>query len=54
MLYWAAVFLIIALISAFLGFGGVAVASVDTARTLFYIFIVLFAFSFILGLMRRV
>lgn len=42
MLQWAFTFLILALIAGVLGFGGVAVLSMDIARLLFLVFIVLF------------
>lgn len=41
-LNWAAIFLIIALIAAFFGFGGIASESAYIARILFAIFVVLF------------
>lgn len=53
MLYWAAVFLVIALVAGLFGFGGVASASAGIAQFLFFLFVVLFAASLILGLMRR-
>jgi uncharacterized membrane protein YtjA (UPF0391 family) len=53
MLYWAAMFLIIALIAAFLGFAGVATAAAGIAKILFYIFLVIFLVTLIMGLGRR-
>ena len=53
MLYWAAVFFIIALVAAILGFGGVAEASMGIAKVLFFIFIILFIISLVVGLGRR-
>jgi uncharacterized membrane protein YtjA (UPF0391 family) len=47
MLYWALVFLIVALIAAVFGFGGVASVSVGAAQILFFIFIVLFGIALI-------
>ena len=52
MLRWALGFLIVALIAAFLGFGGVAGVSMDIAKILFFVFIVLFAVSLIAGAFR--
>ncbi len=49
MLRYALLFLIVALISAFLGFGGVAGTAMEGARILFFVFIVLFVVSLILG-----
>jgi len=45
MLSWAFSFLILALVAAFLGFGGLAVLSVEIARVLFFLFLVLFLLS---------
>ncbi len=42
MLTWALTFLVVALIAGALGFGGVAIVSVEIARILFFVFIVLF------------
>jgi uncharacterized membrane protein YtjA (UPF0391 family) len=52
-LRWAIAFFIIALLAAVLGFTGIAVAAAGIAKILFYIFIVLFLFSLVGGLMRR-
>jgi len=53
MLNWALVFLVIALIAAALGFGGIAATASGIAQILFYIFLVLFLVSLITGLIRR-
>ena len=53
MLSWALTFLIVALIAAFLGFGGVAGLSMDMAQLLIVLFIVLFLVSIIVGGVRR-
>lgn len=42
MLSWALSFLILALVAGFLGFGGLAIVSIEIARILFGVFIVLF------------
>lgn len=49
MLGWAVVFLIIALVAAIFGFGGIAVASAGIAKILFVIFLVLFVISLRFG-----
>ena len=49
MLSWSALFLIIALIAAALGFSGIAGTAVGIAKVLFFIFIVLFLVSLIFG-----
>jgi uncharacterized membrane protein YtjA (UPF0391 family) len=51
MLRWALAFLVLALIAAFLGFGGIAAASAGIAKTLFFLFLLIFAVTLILGLM---
>ena len=47
MLSWALTFLIIALIAAVLGFGGIAGSAAWIAQVLFGIFIILFLVSFL-------
>lgn len=49
MLGWAITFLIIALIAAVFGFGGIAVAAAGIAKILFFIFLVLFVISLLFG-----
>ncbi len=49
MLYWAAVFFVIALVAALFGFGGIAATSAGIAKILFAIFLVLFVVSLIFG-----
>lgn len=53
MLYWAAVFFIIAIIAAIFGFTGIAIAAGGISRILFFIFLVFFFASLIAHLMRR-
>ncbi len=53
LLHYAIAFLVIALIAAAIGFGGVAGVAMDGARILFWVFIVLFAISLVGGLLRR-
>jgi uncharacterized membrane protein YtjA (UPF0391 family) len=53
MLYYAAVFLVIALVAALFGFGGIAVGAVEIAKVLFFIFLVLFVVSLVAGIIRR-
>jgi uncharacterized membrane protein YtjA (UPF0391 family) len=54
MLGWALTFLVVALIAAVFGFGGIAVASAGIAKLLFFVFLVLFAVSLIASLFRSV
>jgi uncharacterized membrane protein YtjA (UPF0391 family) len=49
MLRWAILFLVVAIIAALFGFGGVAGFSVEAAKILFFVFIILFVVSLILG-----
>jgi uncharacterized membrane protein YtjA (UPF0391 family) len=52
MLSWALSFLILALIAGFLGFGGVAVISIEIARTLFGVFLFLFIVTAVVHLIQ--
>ncbi|MCH9809386.1 MAG: DUF1328 domain-containing protein [Alphaproteobacteria bacterium] len=47
MIAWAITFLVIALIAAVLGFGGIAAVSVEIAQLVFWVFIVLFVVSLV-------
>jgi len=49
MLRWALAFLIIALIAGLFGFGLVAGASIEAAKIVFFVFLVLFIVSLIAG-----
>ena len=52
MLSWVVTFLVIALIAGILGFGGIAGASVEIAKIIFFVAVVLFLISAIIGLVR--
>jgi uncharacterized membrane protein YtjA (UPF0391 family) len=52
MLSWVVTFLIIALIAGVLGFGGIAGASVEIAKIIFFVAVVLFLVSAVVGLAR--
>jgi uncharacterized membrane protein YtjA (UPF0391 family) len=52
MLSWVITFLVIALIAGILGFGGIAGASVEIAKIIFFIAVVLFLVSAVVGLAR--
>lgn len=56
MLRWALIFLVIGLVLALLGFGGVGGAFVGIAKILFFIAIAIFVIFLVLGLLsgRRV
>ena len=49
---WALTFLIIALIAGALGFGGVAIISIEMAKVIFMVAIILFLISVIIGFVR--
>ena len=53
MLRFALGFFIVALIAALFGFGGIAAGAVEIAKFLFYVFVVLFVISLLVGLIRR-
>ena len=50
---YAVAFLVIALIAAVLGFGGIAADAAGIAKLLFFVFAGLAAVSFVLGFVRR-
>lgn len=52
MLGWAVFFLVIALVAAVLGFGGIAGTAVGIAKLLFFVFLAIFIVSLIMGLAR--
>ena len=51
MLKWAAIFLVIALIAALLGFTSIAGAAAGIAKFLFFLFIAIFVIFFVLAIM---
>lgn len=53
MLRYAAIFLMIAVVAALFGFGGMAAGAAETARILFYFFLILFVASLVAGLTAR-
>jgi uncharacterized membrane protein YtjA (UPF0391 family) len=53
MLSWALIFFVVAILAAVFGFGGIASASAGIAQILFFIFLVLFVVSLIMGMARR-
>jgi uncharacterized membrane protein YtjA (UPF0391 family) len=52
MLGWVVTFLIIALVAGVLGFGGIAGASVEIAKIIFFIAVILFLVSAVVGVAR--
>jgi uncharacterized membrane protein YtjA (UPF0391 family) len=53
MLHYAVVFLVIALIAAVLGFGGIAGSAIGIAKVLFIVFLIMAVVSFLFGLLTR-
>lgn len=53
MLWWAFIFFIVAIVSAIFGFGGIAAGAMSIAKILFWIFVILFVISLIVGLVNR-
>jgi uncharacterized membrane protein YtjA (UPF0391 family) len=53
MLYWAMVFLIVAIIAGVLGFGGIAATAAGIAKVLFVIFLAMFVIALVMGSARR-
>jgi uncharacterized membrane protein YtjA (UPF0391 family) len=52
MLGWALTFLIVALVAAILGFGGIAGVSIEIAKIIFFVAVVLFLISAVVGIFR--
>lgn len=52
MISWAITFLIIALVAAALGFGGIAGTAMSAAKILFFVALVAFAIAAVVGLSR--
>ena len=50
MLRWSLAFFVIAIIAAIFGFGGIASGSAEIAKFLFFVFVAIFAVSFVLAL----
>jgi uncharacterized membrane protein YtjA (UPF0391 family) len=53
MLRYAAIFFVIAIIAAVFGFGGIAAGAAEIAKVLFFIFIVIFLVTLLMGVVRR-
>lgn len=54
MLYWALVFLVIAILAGIFGFGIAATAAAGIAKILFFLFLIGFVVSLVMHLGRRV
>ncbi len=53
MLRWALGFLVVAIVAGIFGFAGIMVAAAGIAKLLFYLFLILFLVSLIMGLVSR-
>lgn len=53
LLHWALVFLVVAIIAAVLGFGGVAGTAMEGAKLVFWVAIVIAIISFVVSLVRK-
>lgn len=49
MLRWSLIFLVVAILAAILGFGGIAGTAVGIAKVLFYVFMLVWLIAFIGG-----
>lgn len=52
MLGWALTFLVVAIIAAIFGFGGIASASAGIAKILFFVFLALFVIGLVMSMLR--
>lgn len=52
LLYWALIFLIVAVVAGVMGFGKVAGGATDIARILFFLFIVIFLVLLVMRLIK--
>ena len=50
MLRWSMIFLVIAIIAAALGFGGIAAGAAEIAKILFYLFLAVFVITLVIAL----
>ena len=53
MLRYAAIFFVIAIIAAVFGFGGIAAGAAEIEKVLFFIFVVIFLVTLLMGVVRR-
>ena len=53
LLHWAVIFLIVAIVAALLGFGGVAGTAMEGAKIVFWVAIVIAVVSFIFSALRK-
>lgn len=53
LLHWAVIFLVVAIIAALLGFGGLAGTAMEGAKLVFWVAIVIAIISFVVSLLRK-
>ena len=53
MLHYAVVFLVIALVAALFGFGGIAACAVGIAKILCVVFLIMALVTFVMGLVKK-
>ena len=53
MLHYAVVFMVIALVAALFGFGGIAAGAVEIAKILVFVFVVMAVVAFAIGLVKK-
>lgn len=53
MLRYAAIFFVIAIVAAVFGFGGIAAGATEIAKILFFVFLLIFAITLVMGLLRK-
>lgn len=53
LLHWAIIFLVVAIVAALLGFGGVAGTAMEGAKIVFWVAIVIAVISFVISLVRK-
>lgn len=53
LLYWALIFLVIAIVAGILGFGGVAGGASQIGTIIFYVAIILLVISLVMNFVRR-
>lgn len=53
MLYWALMFLLIAILAAVFGFTGISFLAAGLAKVLFFLFLILFVVSLVVHVSRR-
>ena len=53
MLHYAVLFLVVALVAALFGFGGIAAGAVEIAKILFVVFVLMAVVTLIIGIARK-